>query len=567
MNRTTRILLLTLILPLNNYSFQAQIVLSEIMFDAPENEAYEEFIELYNRSATETIDLTGYQAGDQTKLDSLADYGQGFMLPPEGYALILDRGYWDNSTIYNDLIPSNCLILTLADNAFGTSGLRNSPPDTVMLRDPSGSVVASYTYSCDNLNGYSEEKIRLSGTDEPSNWTNSLTCLGTPGFTNTVQPLQFDLAVTNITAEPSPLPLGSVLTLTAGITNLGLEPSLSTDLIITIGRISEVCPDSILAEIAIPVLQPGDSTEVNNQFASIPPGSHRVIVWHDKIDDNQTNDTLDVVLPGGYPQASIIINEIFAKPDDNRCEWIELYNASSMNVDLFDFTLSDADTSQKSVITDSSCLFYSGDYLVIAQDSSIFNWQIPPDALVMVLGSDWSVLNNDGDIPTLFDASGAVQDSVNYSGWEIPADVSMERVYWNGGSDDPLNWQPSAADQGGTPGQFNSYGYQESPFSLSGEMTFSPDPFDPERHSSLEISITMPKDAISAAVLVFDLRGRKLKTIFDGGLPPNPILWNGRDADNRTLSPGVYIIFSEFRDSSGNRTQSIKKTLIIAGRL
>ncbi len=547
-------------------SIFSQVVLSEIMFDAPGSEYYEEFIELYNLSETETIDLWGYQIGDQTEIDSLIDNGEGLLLAPLTYALILDPGYTGNSSVYDALIPPEALVITISDNAFGTSGLRNDPPDTVILQNATGYILAYFAYSSGNANGYSEEKVRLSEGDDTSNWQDSESFLGTPGFTNSVQPEDSDIGIAEITTDPSTLPYGSPLNLNIRIENLGLTVSQGCNLIIALGECQSGLPDTIIAEENAHAIQPGSSVEIANYFENFPAGSHEIIAWHTLVDQNPANDTLSLVLKGGYPPGSIIINEIFPRPLTDQTEWIELYNRSSFDIELFGFKISDADTSSPTEITDSCTTIISSEFALIAQDSSIFNLVIPSDVTTIVLNSEWPILNNDGDTPTIFDAAGGLQDAVPYTDWTIPSGISLERVYINGESDDPSNWQPSYDESGGTPGRANSYGSQIEP-SSKGTVLFNPDPFDPQRHGNLEIEVTMPQKANSVAIKVFDLAGRSLKQIFDGNIPPSPLLWNGQDSDSRILPPGLYIIFIEFRDQSGDRIQIVKKTLVIAGRL
>jgi hypothetical protein len=100
-------------------------------------------------------------------------------------------------------------------------------------------------------------------------------------------------------------------------------------------------------------------------------------------------------------------------------------------------------------------------------------------------------------------------------------------------------------------------------------LTFTPNPFDPDRQENLQIHLALPGGSMSAAVIVFDLRGRRLKIIFEGEPPYGQmdLLWNGKDMEGRRLTPGLYVLFAEFRDSGGNRTSRLKKTLIIGGRL
>lgn len=539
------------------------------MFHAPQSEYYEEFIELYNTSGSQWADLSGYQIGDQLEQDSLLDRGHGFMLAPHGYALILDPGYWGHSAIYDSLMDQDALVLTIDDASFGAFGLRNDPPDTVILLGPNGIWLASYTYTSPNPSGYSEEKVRLDWGDSTSNWANSLTYLGTPGYVNSVQPADLDLGIVSLSATPSPLPFGFPVTLIARIANLGMQPLLGGEVAFVLGDLENAVVDSILGSADFPTLAPADCTDAYITVQGLPPGPHRVSAYHSLSDSHPENDSLSTLLPGGYPEKSLIINEFLAHPAEDQGEWVEIYNPGPSDVNLLGFSLSDEDTAHRQTLLDSSLMLSASGFALLAEDSTIFDWALPEGLPVLILGADWPHLNDDGDTPTLLDAAGTIQDAVPYTGWEIPAGSSLERIYPGAASNDPANWQPSLDSLGGTPGRANSYQSPIQPQPSSGALAFTPDPFDPDRQGALQITIILPNNATAAAVIAFDLRGRKLKVIFDDEAPAGQqqILWDGRDSDNRRLPPGLYLLFAEFRDSSGNRKSTCKKTLVIAGKL
>jgi hypothetical protein len=522
---------------------RAQIVLSEIMFDPAGSEYYEEYIELYNTSATVWIDLWGYMVGDQDDLDSLTDAGESLLIPPEGYGLVLDPGYWGGSAVYDTLIPPGALLLSISGgNDFGLNGLSNYPGDTVILQNSLGQIIASVAYSTGNPEGHSEEKVRLESGDDPGNWANSLSYLGTPGFVNSVQPPQADLALTDLTVVPSPLPYQSPLTISARLQNLGLESIEGGTVVFARGLLQGIDPETLLGTVDFNPINPSDSADVFLYLDTLDAGSYSIIAWHSLIDNRSENDTLLIILPGGYPNNSIIINEIYPKTGGSGCEWIELFNHSGFPVDLYAFSLSDADTSDRTILTEVSLPVPADSFALLAQDSSIFSLPLPGGLAVCVLESGWPILNDDGDTPTLYDAAGAVQDRVPYTGWDILAGISLERISSVLPSDDPANWQPSSDPSGGTPGKVNSAGAVIPGVENTKSFSFDPDPFDPDRHGELTLNISPPAGVSSAAVLAFDLRGRRLKVIGDSITGSTTLTWDGRDAEGRRLSPGLYIL-------------------------
>ena len=197
-----RLFFLVLIVTTYTNHCNSQIVLSEIMFDPAGSEYYDEFIEIYNSSSSDTVDLEGWIISDGSGTDQIIGVDMGTRLPPNGYGIILDEGYFDNSTYYDSLIPGSALVLTIDNGTFGSSGLSNSTPETVFLISSFGDTVAAYQYSLNNDPGFSDEKIDLLGGDLSENWTNSLTLNGTPGAQNSVKRLDYDLALEGIKYSP-----------------------------------------------------------------------------------------------------------------------------------------------------------------------------------------------------------------------------------------------------------------------------------------------------------------------------------------------------------------------------
>ncbi|MEJ2543939.1 MAG: lamin tail domain-containing protein [Calditrichaceae bacterium] len=204
----------------------AQITFSEVMFDLEGADYHDEFIEIYNLSETETVDLTGWYLSDSNYIDDIIETDDGMLLSPLSYAVILDGSYFENSTLYDNIIPDSALIITIDGGAFSLNGLTNTVPKTLMLCDADSHLVDSYRYSIDNEPSHSDEKILMNSDNSISNWGNSLVKPGTPGFRNSISPHQFDLGFSEdaLSYHPSILirTLQSI-SIECEITNTGLE--------------------------------------------------------------------------------------------------------------------------------------------------------------------------------------------------------------------------------------------------------------------------------------------------------------------------------------------------------
>ena len=157
------------------------LTFSEIMFYPSETNG--EFIEIYNTSAIETIDLSGYKIKYYTSSpNTLTTFIGGTQLAPGKFAVILQGSYNYENGNYKSLIHADALILKIITNNFGSSGMSNSFNRELSLLNGSDEIIETYTYSADNAAGYSDEKVALNKNNDLSNWTNSTVINGTPGF-------------------------------------------------------------------------------------------------------------------------------------------------------------------------------------------------------------------------------------------------------------------------------------------------------------------------------------------------------------------------------------------------
>src|ERR1035437_9928270 len=101
------------------------IIITEVMFDAVSGN--NEFIELYNMSETETIDLQNFAIKYYTSNpDTIISAGYGTLLKPKSYAVIFEGDYDFATGLYKNIVPSSALILKISDNAFGSNGMANT---------------------------------------------------------------------------------------------------------------------------------------------------------------------------------------------------------------------------------------------------------------------------------------------------------------------------------------------------------------------------------------------------------------------------------------------------------
>jgi hypothetical protein len=114
----------------------AQVIINEIMYDAPGTDTKHEWIEIYNKG-NEPINLSGWKLKEGGTNHNLALMKGTPILISENYAVIAD----DTTTFLIDFPSFNS---TLFDSAF-TSGLSNSGEELAMM-DGTGTVSFALTY-------------------------------------------------------------------------------------------------------------------------------------------------------------------------------------------------------------------------------------------------------------------------------------------------------------------------------------------------------------------------------------------------------------------------------------
>jgi len=156
---------------------------------------------------------------------------------------------------------------------------------------------------------------------------------------------------------------------------------------------------------------------------------------------------------------AVIINEInyhSADPFDPG-DWVELYNAYDLSVDVSGWVFKDGEFEHSFVIPEGTAL-PPGGYLVLGQDVDAFSTAFP--AVTRFVGGFNFGLNNGGETLRLLDARGEVVDSVSYDDqtpWPTEPDgngPTLSLINPRLENTLPTSWRSSRASHG-TPGEAN----------------------------------------------------------------------------------------------------------------
>ncbi len=453
---------------------QTSVKLNEIMFYPVSGN--NEFIEIYNNGLT-SIDLNGFSIKYyNSSPDFIAGTGQGTILQPHSYAVIFEADYDPETGIYNSLIPPGVLILKIADNYFGSTGMANTSSRPVWLLSANEDTLDVYTYSADNLQAHSDEKILTGADSSQSNWLNSIYPNGTPGFQNSVTPVSYDLEVTSITVSPDVPVEGDDIIISSKIKNTGENQTDNFWVKIfndtNLDSITQAGEEIFSQEYFS--LQAGDSLTAGTQIISAPPGFYNIIA---KVVFPPDEDTLDntawknfTVYPEGTAYNDIVINEIMYAPSSGEPEWVEIFNRSSEEVNLNGWRF--CDYSAERIITNDDIFIAPSDFLVLTRDSSLLNFYDVPSSII---NFSLPALNNTGDATVIKDSLGLTIDSLIYSpDWGGDEGRSLERISADENSAYEDNWLTSESIYKATPGKINSVTPKENDLKIS---TFKTDDY------------------------------------------------------------------------------------------
>ncbi len=434
------------------------LILSEIMF-YPQT-GPNEFIELYNYSETESIDINSFKIKYSTSNpDLIIDAGEGTILPPKSFAIILEGDYIVGSGIYDGLIPAEALVVKISDNSFGTSGMANTENRPIWLLNAVDDTLESYLYSANNPQGRSDEKKIMIKDSSQTNWENSVLANGTPGFTNSVTPVQFDLQLASITFQPLNPTEGEDVTVIAKVKNIGTSSAdnYSIEIYNDANFDSTADPGEIIFTQQYTNLASGDSITASTIMNSLSAGNYQIISYvlftpDEKPDNNELIKSFNVFPPGNNYN-DVVINEIMYSPSTGEPEWVELYNVTSSPINLKRWKFSDAASSV--TITNTDKFIPANDFIVLTADSSILNFYSIPSEIIRL---SLPALNNTGDAVVIKDSLGVLIDSLSYlpSWGGNTGGKSLERISTEESSVDPSNWGTSTNLFKATPGLINS---------------------------------------------------------------------------------------------------------------
>ncbi len=562
------------------FIISAQLVFSEVMYNVQGADYQDEYIELFNLSENEAVDLSGWTFSDSSGTDLLVSAGFGMLLAPRRFAVILDGSYFANSSRYDDVIPDSALIITIDNNSFGSNGLSNSKAETLLLMNSAGDTVQSYRYSIGNKEGYSDEKIILENGNDADNWADGLTLGGTPGFRNSVTPWEYDLGVSQKTIEYHPslmIKTDNTVHFSIPVKNCGIGVF---DDSVCVRLFADLChepstgkPEKLVALKTEKInLSPDDMILFEFNWFPGQAGIYQITATiESQSDGNELNNKAFLNLVVYENEETVVLNEIKFLTAEDEPEWIELYNYGGKALNLFGWEIADTKDTCR---LDSMVYLFPGQYKVFAADSGLDGFYTIPDSLLIPI-KGFPTLNNSGDVLCLLNPGGGWVEQVPYKNdwlegeeWRLP---SLERI-------NPLldcrrseNWGPCTAPEGASPAKQNAL-FTSIAMNSDLKVFCNPDPFSPDGDGFEDHTIIRLKSPLHSGRLrirIFDINGHNVRTIrgnvFAGS--SYSAVWDGKNDAGQRLRMGIYILLVQVLDDRSGIYEEYKKTVVLAARM
>ncbi len=444
------------------------LVINEIMYKPQSGEP--EWVELYNNSSDQ-VDLKDWEILDVLTNPVTRKITDDFIsIEPQSYLVIAK----DSSILsFHDQIPSQIVLSSFAN--------LNNTDDGIVIKDAHGSTIDSVFYKStwESENGSSIERKSFDGSSvDSTNWNVSSDVeQSTPGRKNSggiaIQ-RNHDLAVNEISFTPESPVKNDNIFVSAKTVNIG-DTTATNFSVNFYYQIQEAL--ILFSEENDLELNSGDSLTItsSNSFSI----TEQTIVKAEVIfesDENPGNNFKETEINIGFALSSILITEIMYSPIDGEPEWVELYNNSNEQINVFNWGISDATSSIKNISPE--ILFVSpGEFFIVTSDSSelknIYNVDFK------IFQASFGSLGNSGDAVFIYDPLNNVIDSVEYSPeWGGTSGFSLERVNFANQSQESENWSTSLSFDRATPGILNSVSeitvYSKDQIIIN-EIMFEPD--------------------------------------------------------------------------------------------
>ena len=288
----------------------------------------------------------------------------------------------------------------------------------------------------------------------------------------------------------------------------------------------------------------------------------------------QKGTSSSFVLPEKADSLDLIINEILFNPWPDGVDFVELYNQSEKYIDLKSLEVGNIDF--KPISTDHR-IIEPKQFIALTENPEVLNNHYPgidPKNIMKI--DDLPSFNDDDGKVILMNTYGELIDFFQYSNsyhsdfLQDPEGVSLERISFEGPSDNPNNWQSAASTSGyATPGKMNSQ--VSKGMTQNAEVIIDPKVFSPGNNGFRDfttIKCKLPNTGNMASIKILDATGRIIKTIISHESigSEDVFKWEGLDDNGQEVREGYYIVYLEIYNFSGVK-KLIRKKVVVGGMM
>ncbi len=415
----------------------SNIVINEVLYNPEGSDTGFEWIELFN-NGDQSVNLFDWKiesAGAEFISDCILpnlsiNAGNYFLIGEEN---VVGADFVDNLNFRNGGSDSDGIRLVSPDEQYTDTILydapntNNLPDDVSIIGTQLVANVAEGKSIARKHNGIDTNMI--------DDWYENQ--FPSPGTAN-ILPIDLQILIKNVSV------VGNLCSFSTETTNLSTE-AVDNSLMIVHIRVNDI---EIITENYSEIQANGiilQEYEINIS----EDGIHYISIELEFENDFFTENNSDVktFLIGESP---LILNEIMFKPDNDKQEWIEIYNNSENDITINKYFIEDNAGGK----IEFSSIINSHEFLVICSDSLLLSQTYPqsyPHGITTAIG--WTTLNNTSERLWLKTTYETVLDSLNYEFTNWDKDISLERL-------DPLltmsEWHYSISEFGATPTLENS---------------------------------------------------------------------------------------------------------------
>lgn len=518
----------------------AEVLFSEIFYDTPGTETDEEWLEVYNTTAS-NLDISGYTIVDNNGTGASYTFPSGSVIAPNDYF-----------TIARTALGFQALYAADA-HQYGSLPALNNSGESLLLLDDTGSTIDQVAWEGGASAGVpagwgtgptaaeGESIVRVSlttDTDTDADWTTA---------PNNGDPASLPLA--DVTAPVISAVVSSGITETEATITWTTDEASSTQVNYgtTTSYGSSVSGSGLVTSHSITISGLTAGTQYYYQVVSTDD------VGNTGVDEPYTFTTDS---PPVSTTADILFSEIFYDTPGNESneEWIEIYNTTSAEITLNGWTITDNNGTGSTFTFSNKHKIAGNSYLTLASHRRSFRNMYGKNADDYV---SLPALNNAGETLILKDDSGNEIDAVTWeggasagiaTGWgstSLPVageGFTIYRTSLSTDTDTYADWDtstdlgsPTTQSDGTFAAKVKGDITSEEADEIPTEITLSnyPNPFNP----TTQIQFTLP-EAQNVRVSVFNMLGQEVAVLAEGS----------KDAGTHTVqfnatafSSGIYL--------------------------